>query len=65
MKPLGNMHHVMDADMNMLAFIQMELSHGHFEHVIVGVFMLFMDKLVSFFLSLWKVKKDFTKGNIW
>ena len=58
---------MMSADMNMLAFIQMELSHGHFDHIIIGVFIMMMEKIVSFFLSLWKVKKDFIyikEGNI-
>lgn len=60
-------HNMMSADMNMLAFIQMELSHGHFDHLIIGVSFIIMEKFVSFFLSLGKVKKDFIyikKGNI-
>jgi hypothetical protein len=58
---------MMSADMNMLAFIQMELSHGHFDHLIVGVSLMIMEKIVSFFFSLRKIKKDFIyikKGNI-
>jgi hypothetical protein len=50
---------IMSADMNMLAFIQMELSHGHFDHLLIGVSLIIMEKFVSFFLSLWKEKKDF------
>jgi len=53
--------------MNMLAFIQMELSHGHFDHLIVGVSLMIMEKIVSFFFSLRKIKKDFIyikEGNI-
>jgi len=60
-------HNMMSADMNMLAFIQMELSHGHFDHLIVGVSLMIMEKIVSFFFSLRKIKKDFIyikKGNI-
>jgi L-ascorbate metabolism protein UlaG (beta-lactamase superfamily) len=45
--------------MNMLAFIQMELSHGHFDHLLIEVSLIIMEKFVSFFLSLWKEKKDF------
>jgi hypothetical protein len=58
---------MMSADMNMLAFIQMELSHGHFDHLIVGVSLMIMEKIVSFFFSLRKIKKDFIyikEGNI-
>jgi len=60
-------HNMMSADMNMLAFIQMELSHGHFDHLIVGVSLMIMEKIVSFFFSLRKIKKDFIyikEGNI-
>lgn len=58
---------MMSADMNMLAFIQMELSHGHFDHLIIGVSLMIMEKIVSFFFSLRKIKKDFIyikEGNI-
>jgi len=60
-------HNMMSADMNMLAFIQMELSHGHFDHLIIGVSLMIMEKIVSFFFSLRKIKKDFIyikEGNI-
>jgi len=60
-------HNMMSADMNMLAFIQMELSHGHFDHLIIGVSLMMMEKIVSFFFSLRKIKKDFIyikEGNI-
>jgi metal-dependent hydrolase (beta-lactamase superfamily II) len=50
---------IMSADINMLAFIHMELSHGHFDHLLMGVSLIIMNKFVSFFLSLWKEKKDF------